>query len=119
MTKAEYYAYLQSEAWRLQRARLMQGKPKTCVKCGTGGRNIRLDVHHLNYRNIHDVRPEDVVYLCRICHKHVETAKEDGRLGNPHTLQQLLTVQQPGFIHYPAPPPSKRRKKKRKNFWGW
>ncbi len=49
--------------------------------CGT---RKRLDVHHLNYKNIHDVTVDDLQVLCRKCHNkehgHVDVAKPNASL---------------------------------------
>jgi 5-methylcytosine-specific restriction endonuclease McrA len=107
MTRDQYRAYILSDAWKAQRDRLMAGKPRECVKCHKSIMETALDVHHMNYRNIHDVTPADVVYLCRPCHEAAESAKTNGNLRTPHTLAQLraaITVKrQPNKAPKPYP----------------
>lgn len=64
--KREWYrvVYLNSEHWHNLRSRKLK-KVDYCECCGS---HIRLDVHHLNYRNLIDVGLADLCVLCRGCH---------------------------------------------------
>ena len=64
--RRQYYrtVYLKSEHWNtLKRAKLKLNP--NCEKCGE---SYLVDVHHLNYRNLYDVRISDLQSLCRGCH---------------------------------------------------
>lgn len=61
--------YLKSEDWRNLRAAKLASKHDRCQLCGLAARNN--DVHHLQYRNLFDVRTEDLKVLCRFCHDQV------------------------------------------------
>jgi hypothetical protein len=70
-TRREYREeYLRSDEWRTLRAKVI-GRGTICHKCRTAPAT---DVHHTCYRNIVDVRPFDLVPLCRTCHNAVERA---------------------------------------------
>lgn len=60
-----YEQYLQSPHWKKTRAR----KRKRTNKCGICGATQHLDVHHLNYRHLTDVKMSDLRVLCRRCHQ--------------------------------------------------
>lgn len=68
LTRREWYriVYLQSDHWKALSAAARNHHGKQCAKCP---RTKRLDVHHLNYRNIYDVTVDDLQVLCRPCHK--------------------------------------------------
>lgn len=76
LSRKEWYRtiYLLSPHWidLREKAKLQHGE--SCTTCGS---KRRLDVHHLNYRNIYDVSVEDLQVLCRRCHDAVhDTPKE-------------------------------------------
>lgn len=62
----DYYRndYLKSEHWKDLRNKKLQLNP-VCEKCGS---DKRVEPHHLIYKNLHDIRVEDLMTLCRICH---------------------------------------------------
>lgn len=62
-----YYrnVYLKSDHWKSIREDKLN-KNGRCEKCGTTN---SLDVHHVNYRGLYDVKLEDLKTLCRICHE--------------------------------------------------
>jgi hypothetical protein len=59
-----YRKYLASEHWQKTRT----AKRRRAKSCGICGAESRLDVHHLNYRNLIDVGLSDLRVLCRQCH---------------------------------------------------
>ena len=73
---AEYYAYLQSAAWREVKQRYMIGRlPKDCFRCripfGPG-----FEFHHRTYKNLGCERLTDIVPLCRPCHQIVHDGQK-------------------------------------------
>lgn len=62
----EWYrnVYLHSEHWSDLKARKLSANPE-CQRCGS---KFRLDIHHVNYRNIFDVELSDLLTLCRGYH---------------------------------------------------
>ena len=72
---AGYVAYINSAEWRAFRLLTFSLRGKRCERCGEeeGQRHL----HHLTYRNLGHEEQEDVMVLCRECHKaaHPETQK--------------------------------------------
>ncbi len=62
---AEYEAYLATPEWRMRREQAIARTKGSCEICG----EIATDVHHLTYRNIGAELSEDLMPVCRICHK--------------------------------------------------
>lgn len=66
-----YYrdVYLKSEDWKsLRELRLIKSN-YVCAICAVTSEC--LDVHHVNYRNLHDVQATDLRAVCRTCHNKV------------------------------------------------
>ena len=82
--KRNYYReeYLKSPHWSELRNKKMQ-ESRCCEICGS---NHRLDVHHLNYRNLFDVVIEDLQVLCRRCHASIH------RHEKPKVKENLVQV---------------------------
>lgn len=74
--------YLKSDAWRNLRH---EAKKKRGNHCGLCYRpydpraHNAMDVHHLNYRNLHDVKPKDLIVVCRACHNMIHDIQATGR----------------------------------------
>lgn len=66
-TRRDWYrkVYLLSEHWKNLRKEKKKQNP-VCEKCGT---KRKLDVHHINYKNLYDILLEDLETLCHRCHK--------------------------------------------------
>lgn len=63
---SKYRAYLRSLRWQELRseAHFLAG-----YRCELCGKDISLDVHHLRYLLWGTETPEDLIVLCRECHK--------------------------------------------------
>lgn len=59
-----YQEYLRSDDWLTKRY-LKRMKRNNCAICNS---RHRLEVHHLNYRNLVDVEMSDLRVLCHRCH---------------------------------------------------
>jgi hypothetical protein len=72
-----YYrdVYLKSEDWKNLRAAAIAIKATDgrCLICHIKN---ALDVHHTNYKKLHNVEVEDLVPLCRICHNEIHGLME-------------------------------------------
>jgi predicted nucleic-acid-binding Zn-ribbon protein len=64
--KRRYYReeYLKSDHWKELRKRKLKQSP-ICEKCGSNG---YVEPHHLQYKNLYDVKLKDLMTLCRKCH---------------------------------------------------
>ena len=71
----KYYneVYLNSEEWENKRDLIMNFYHYKCQKCNS----LATDVHHKTYKNIFKEKFEDLIPLCRSCHKK-EHEKKDG-----------------------------------------
>lgn len=60
------FNYLKSDHWSNLRIEKLASVDACCERCGL--RNLSNDVHHMYYRNLYDVKIEDLAVLCRACH---------------------------------------------------
>jgi 5-methylcytosine-specific restriction endonuclease McrA len=65
-TNPTYNAHLASADWLALRADVMQRAGYRCEQCGTPW---GLQVHHRTYEQMGNERPEDLIWLCRDCHR--------------------------------------------------
>jgi len=70
--KQKYYIYLRSEKWKTFKSSLIEQRGLNCEKCGKNG---SLDAHHLTYERIFNELPEDIILLCKDCHKKEHSIK--------------------------------------------
>jgi len=63
----EYHSYLRSYKWRSKAEQCKRRAKYRCQLCGR--EDIPLDAHHNNYDNLGDEKPEDLIALCRRCHR--------------------------------------------------
>jgi|TARA_R110000803_G_scaffold171655_1_gene234545 5-methylcytosine-specific restriction endonuclease McrA len=64
--KKKYKKYLLSDEWAQLKIDLFKYRGKECEKCGE---TKYLQVHHLSYKNIFHEEPEDLMILCKSCHR--------------------------------------------------
>jgi len=68
-----YKKYLKSEDWKTRRKILLEEADWVCAQCGGHATMI----HHLNYDNLGDeILDEDVIAICKSCHKDVHSQDE-------------------------------------------
>lgn len=65
MNKEEYRIYLQSDHWKKLRLLKISQVGYKCQDCGVQ-KNIQ--VHHIRYKKIYNVKTNDLRVLCRDCH---------------------------------------------------
>lgn len=68
----EYRRYLRSDEWRRNRQPALERAAGLCEDCGA---RTDLDVHHRTYARKGQERAEDLVALCRRCHKERHAGK--------------------------------------------
>ena len=66
-----YYrdVYLKSPEWESLRLKVLEESEYFCEVCRI--QSYKMDVHHLNYGNLHDVIPKDLMSVCRGCHDKI------------------------------------------------
>ena len=90
--RKDYKEYLKSQDWKDKRkAKLIEADHK-CFICNS---SVRLEVHHLVYKNFFDVLPNDLVVLCYRCHKLTHKLHSTGIIrffseDSYHRLQQIV-----------------------------
>jgi hypothetical protein len=60
----KYNKYLKTSDWKTKRFKKLSIK-RRCAICGSSN---KLEVHHLNYKNLIDVEQTDLRKLCHNCH---------------------------------------------------
>lgn len=81
----EYQEYLQSEAWRKKRDRVMKRANFTCEGCGDARAT---EVHHLTYADIYNEFLWQLVAICRECHARFHDKNRQGNsAGQSHNDQ--------------------------------
>ena len=67
--------YREQDEWKVRRTHALMRAGHRCQTCGS--RDTPLDVHHNNYQNYGDEKPQDLVVLCRSCHRMFHGIAED------------------------------------------
>jgi 5-methylcytosine-specific restriction endonuclease McrA len=67
--------YRKQREWQVRRVQALTRARYRCQMCSS--HDATLDVHHNNYQNYGDERPEDLVVLCRLCHQKFHGVLED------------------------------------------
>ena len=81
-----YYGYLQSDEWKALRAQALKRDGYRCQMCGSG---TNLQAHHVSYEHLHtDEELDDVVTLCKECHKkvHAKDLERKREQNSPNAL---------------------------------
>ena len=66
-----YGRYLQSGAWRKKADTCKKRAGYRCQTCNRSNKQVRLEAHHRTYERLGYEIPEDLICLCRDCHKAV------------------------------------------------
>lgn len=64
--RQEYVLYLRSAHWLLFRMSVLSTRGHQCEQCGN---SERIELHHKTYERIGRELPQDVIVLCRACHR--------------------------------------------------
>lgn len=79
-----YLEYLKSEHWRVLRRAVIHRDGMKCVRCPA---RVRLQAHHKFYRDrFEDSIPDDLITLCRTCHRA------------EHGIVRKLTIWMPVYL---------------------
>lgn len=68
MSPEEKLAYLKSSKWQSIRQSILDRDNHQCQHCGS---TEHLEIHHINYYNLGDEHPSDLVTLCATCHNAI------------------------------------------------
>ena len=68
MNKQEYQEYLKSEHWKNLRGQKIRGKGAICEICGS---KENINIHHMEYKNIYDIKAYQLRVLCKTCHETI------------------------------------------------
>ena len=71
----DYFSYLQSKKWKQKIAEAKARFKYQCVSCNRTANETILEGHHLTYERFGNELPEDIVILCRSCHRKVHSNK--------------------------------------------
>ena len=77
-SRRNYNDYLKSEEWKQLRELAFKKYGKICSNCSTF--EGIFCVHHLRYRNLHDVTLEDLMILCEDCHNEFHRLMANGKV---------------------------------------
>ena len=91
--------YLQTSEWRKTRAAALVRADHVCSLDRTHSQD--LEVHHNTYERVGAELPEDLVVLCRSCHRLYH--KHNGRPRRPKTEEQMRRLREAASIGPPAP----------------
>ena len=61
-----YYEYLNTEHWKNIKQIMYKKYRYECCVCGS---HFGVSIHHKTYKNVGNEPLEDLVYMCRSCHK--------------------------------------------------
>lgn len=87
-----YYrtVYLSSDHWKNLRLQKLELNPK-CEHCST---SKHLDVHHISYKELYNVKLKDLKTLCRSCHelehKRLSSTKIYNYRPKQHKLKRII-----------------------------
>jgi len=65
-----YNKYLKSKQWRDFRNKIINDRGFRCQRCKNEFETKLLQIHHITYDRIFNEKPEDVLLLCKGCHKN-------------------------------------------------
>ena len=105
MTRYAYNIYLHSRTWKIIASAAIVRANFKCANCGPDWTD-HLEVHHLTYVRVGgDEHPEDLVVLCRPCHRrlHPQLPPWSARKQKAK-LQELEFLGQLRFAFVPAWP---------------
>ena len=84
--KSNYHIYVNSFQWKKKSEDALLRAGYVCENCGQEGDNVIFNVHHLNYQNLGNEKPEDLIVLCEVCHYsvHNNDLKPNRKFGRYH-----------------------------------
>lgn len=74
MVNEGYKKYINSKQWYRKRERWLELADYECQWCSNT--QTVLQIHHLTYKNFYHEKDEDVIVLCRACHKYADRIRK-------------------------------------------
>ena len=71
----KYSEYLKSKEWKNKGEIILERDNHICALCGVSLGKKNGNVHHITYKNIYKENNEDLISLCRNCHKEFHEQK--------------------------------------------
>ena len=92
---AKYQAYLESDAWKNKRARVLAHWRNRCAICNSSD---HLHVHHRSYERLFNELPTDLIPLCADCHElhHKHIRRGEGRMTTAYELGKQFEAELKG-----------------------
>lgn len=90
-----YSGYLKSDHWKRLRAKAIEKAGQKCELCK---HPHLLEVHHLMYRKLLDVTPDDLMVLCAACHSRAHSWITWGEIVNEETSESRRHVLEVRFF---------------------
>jgi hypothetical protein len=77
LNSKKYQDYINSFDWYLKRRKALERAGHKCERCHAT-EDVGLEVHHLTYERLGDENDEDLLVVCKPCHK-IEDRKREQR----------------------------------------
>lgn len=74
-----YKDYLNSKDWKQKKTTKEERKFGSKKRCAICASKEKLNIHHLNYKNLTDVEQKDLVILCNRCHFLAHKLYKEGK----------------------------------------
>ncbi len=100
--QAEYEEYLKSDHWRDLREKSFAIYGHKCLLC----EETKIDGHHLVYRGLKNVQPQEVIPLCRRHHDMVHEHEDSGKWGPKYRHKSPKEKRKIIVKTFNPPPPS-------------
>ena len=71
-----YFDYIHSPQWQARSAECIRKAGYKCQQCGNIG---KLEVHHKVYKNLGNEKDDDLIAVCKQCHKEIHAQKQENK----------------------------------------
>ncbi len=83
-----YSDYLHSKRW-LRLRKTMKAKYFHCLACG---KKYGLHLHHVTYKRYGQEIPDDLIWLCQVCHQAVHDLQKNDKLSLLEATREIVTA---------------------------
>ena len=88
----KYRDYLQSDAWKAKRRLVLEFLGHRCVKCGIHLTETTANIHHLTYERVKNESLDDLIPLCKTCHKREHKKTSNFKPEIPLGLSEHINI---------------------------